>query len=86
MTLTEYINQAEPKRGVSVQLNRDEYVIGNFIGSYLFKVAPVSIHAFPEYQYAVKEGSNLVWTTDSDGNPKNISVFLINENNSRGNL
>jgi hypothetical protein len=86
MTLKEYLNQKEPVRGPRVYLNKREYKKGPTIkfanGDTLTRVFIIDdgfIKAFPELrnEYVQKNGWERLYTTDSDGNPKNSSCFFI---------
>lgn len=74
MTLSQYLNQADPVRRPTVIVEFSEVSIGRFIGAIGSKYAPVFINRI-QAEYAVKEGSNLIYTTDEDGNPRRVSVF-----------
>lgn len=79
MTLQEYLHQKDPVRRPHVVLERSEVSIGRFIGAPCHRYASVFIQGI-NHEYAVREGSNLLYTTDEDGNPRWPSVFYFKEN------
>jgi len=76
MTLTEYINQKEPIRKPKVILQDGEYKFGVTHTKGLDKVTQVFIKGFP-YEYSVTNKRGCLYTTDSDGNQKKLSVFWL---------
>jgi hypothetical protein len=73
LSLKQYVNQDVPKRNVNVKLLKSQVKVGRYFGD----VRSVTIKKFPEYTYVQKKGSYGLYTSDSDGNPKNPTVFLL---------
>jgi hypothetical protein len=76
MTLTEYLNQYDPKRMPKVVLQKKEYWMGPFQGVPGYRVAPLTINVLPG-SYVVKEGSTTIYTADKNGEPKSRSCFHL---------
>jgi hypothetical protein len=76
MTLTEYLNQDNPVKMPNVLIESGEYKMGHFYGAIGAKVADIRINGIGFY-YCVKQDSNIVYTTDTNGNPKAPSCFII---------
>lgn len=78
MTLEQYLAQNEPKKFPKVLLKKDEYIVGTKIEFTMGdSITRIFIEAFPEYEYAQINNIKNLYTTDSDGNPKDRSVFWI---------
>jgi len=82
MNIEEYINQDSPRRGVKVDLKDEDYVVWfswpEFDTSECERrFYNIKVNAYPEYTYLLKGESGVLWSTDSDGNPKSPSVFYI---------
>ena len=83
MTLTEYMRQETPVKMPNVILSENEYCLGTSICG----VTPITIldadtkkphWLMGNYDYVLKHGSKNLYSTDTDGNPKNITCFSIN--------
>jgi hypothetical protein len=78
MELKEYRAQRNPVRFPTVFLKHGEYIKGITIsvwkGMNKEKRTQVWINGYP-YEYCLM--GDRLYTTDSDGNPKNLSVFRI---------
>lgn len=74
MTFQEYLNQNNPIRlGVgSVLLTKDEYEVSYKSADHLYIYIPLL-----DILYVTKTDWGILWTEDSDGNPKSRSVFRI---------
>ena len=84
MTLEEYIDQPDPQRNLTVELDRSEITIG----------ATIKIAGHPSLtqiwitdgyakicwgiQYVKKEDDSCLFTSDADGNPDKRSCFHYN--------
>ena len=84
MTLTEYLNQVEPKRNNFVELDPKEYMHYSTITlNSMIKDCTIIItdrafvNRFGFIEYYKKGLSNLLYTTDEDGNPLKVSTFSI---------
>jgi hypothetical protein len=82
MTLTEYLNQQEPKRNPNVILDKTEYTIGSSIktGNKTLKMVFItdgSAELLWGIEYVLINDDKTLWTTDKDGNPKARSCFSI---------
>ena len=79
MTFQEYLNQKEIKRshGVVVKKSDCEYIT-KAIGYGLDKYIRLKI-LDTYYDYVTKIGSDLLYSIDSDGNPKSSSCFVLSE-------
>lgn len=79
MTLTEYVNQKDPERMPKVILKHGEYLFGTKLtclgGTEVRQ--QVFIKGFP-YEYCMVNNWPVLYTTDTDGNPKKPSCFRIN--------
>lgn len=78
MTLTEYLNQEIPKRHPTVYLTADDLTIGH---TYKLPNGEKRTRVWINTNNELLKGieycliGTLLYTTDSDGNPKNGSVF-----------
>lgn len=77
--LTEYLNQENPVRMPRVVLQDDEYTLGFELKTINSTVQEVYIKGIP-YTYCMYNGRSILYTTDSDGNPKKLSCFVIVKN------
>lgn len=76
LTLTEYLNQTDPHPMPYVELQEGEFTIGRFYGGYGSKVASLQIKGI-DAEYAVKHNGIMIYSTDSDGNPRSRSCFFL---------
>lgn len=81
MTLAEYIAQEVPIRKPTVYLEEGEYQLGTSITMHRDSVkketrTQIWVQGFP-FEYCLIHDT--LYTTDSDGNPKKISVFRIKQ-------
>jgi len=76
MTLSEYINQSEPKFRPTVKLETNEVDCSEWVGKYPRMRCVVVKHY--EYTYIQKEGDPTLWVHDDHGNPRDRSVFNVN--------
>jgi hypothetical protein len=77
MTLTEYINQPEPAKlnsGEVVLQDSEIQIIATMRPKFKTAYTRVYLEAFG-IGYVILEGSDVLRTTDSDGNVKGYSVF-----------
>lgn len=79
MTFTEYVNQADPKQLKSGTVKIDPADVNSLqkIGKETYISLLISGR---ESTYIKKENSQILYTTDPDGNAKNKSVFFLNFN------
>jgi len=84
MTLTEYMNQTEPKRNNFVELDPKEYMyyttipVNSMVKDRTILITdPTFVKMFGYVEYYKKGLSNLLYTTDGDGNPLRVSTFSI---------
>ncbi len=86
MNLRKYLNQVDPIKNPTVELNRGEVQIGSSIvvaGSTLtqiFITDPEFVSQYGKNEYVLKSGSEHLWTTDKNGNPYKMSVFTFDIN------
>jgi len=73
LSLKQYVTQEDPKKNVNVKLLKSQVKVSRYFGD----VRSVTIKKFPEYSYVQKKGNYRLYTSDSDGNPKNATVFLV---------
>jgi len=73
MTLKQYVSQDVPSRNAVVKLKKNQVTVGRYFGD----VRPVTIKKFPEYSYVQKKNDYGLYTSDSDGNPKARTIFLL---------
>ncbi len=84
MNLRQYLNQKDPMKNPSVQLDSNDYRIIHSIiyGNVKMEKVLISndnfIEEFGELEYLRINGQPNLWTTDSQGNPKSRSVFYAN--------
>lgn len=81
MTLTQYINQKEPIHFPNVILEENEYTVVSSlkIAGEIHKRVYINTKSLAAIEYCLI-GTKL-YTTDKDGNPKNISCFRIKNTN-----
>lgn len=82
MTLTEYINQADPKRNPVVFLEESEYEIHGSINVGVNVLTSIEIPVIRKKYginscYIQRNGDSNLWTQDEHGNPKSRSCFYI---------
>ena len=83
MTLEEYCSQKDPQRMPNVQLQWNEVVTGSTITritgpSYtLVYIIDDCAKICWGAEYLLKGSTGRLWTTDSDGNPKELSCFRL---------
>jgi hypothetical protein len=82
MTMTEYLNQRDPRKGLTVYLEKEDYRVLFSFPKYDTSenkrfLHLIQIHEFPEYKYILDGDSGFLFATDSDGNAKAVSVFYI---------
>lgn len=81
MNLSEYLNQQDPKRNLSVLLQQDEYQVGVshkvglIVHTQVFITHLNFISQFGMIEYVLIGGR--LYTSDSDGNAKRLSVFML---------
>lgn len=84
MNLRQYLNQKDPIKNPSVQLDSNDYRIIHSIIYCNDKMEKVLIsndnfiEEFGELEYFRINGQPNLWTIDSQGNPKSRSVFYAN--------
>ncbi len=81
MTLIEYLNQTTPQKNQKVFLTPTEYVITNSVkaGNNHFKrIYITASQLLSGIEYVQVNDEKNLYTTDSDGNPKNLSCFYLN--------
>jgi len=76
MTFEYYLNRVHPAKahGVKVKKEQCEGIWPNVVtGTFI-----ISLRVRDDfYTYVTKPISNLLWTTDQDGNPKSPSCFIL---------
>ncbi len=78
LSIIQYLNQVEPQRNVLVKLKNSDVVKGAFLSyGYGKKIRFVQIKKLPDFTYVQIKGDSFLYTQDSQGNPKNKSVFLL---------
>ena len=82
MTLAEYVTQSDPLSPGTVILQPFEYITGHTYQTPERRDCKTLTVVFlavlgHTYQYLIKDGSGILYTTDEDGNPKSQSVFKI---------
>lgn len=79
MDLQEYLNQQKPVRMPTVYLKEGEYARGLRYQPLVGRPSrtQIFIHAFPSVEYTVENDWGTCYTTDSDGNEMNRSVFYL---------
>lgn len=88
MNLQQYLNQKDPIKNVTVLLKPNDYKLGAFYKtSYesrqqIFITNPQFVKEFGGIEYVLKNGDSTLYTTDSDGNAKRASVFVIEKEKS----
>jgi hypothetical protein len=73
LSLKQYVSQEIPSRNAVVKLKKNQVNVGRYFGG----VREVVIKKFPEYTYVQKKDFSQLYTQDSDGNPKNRTVFFL---------
>lgn len=84
MTLTEYLNQADPVHMPFVMLEQTEIKVWQVIPR--IKKALVEVPKLYEAygvnaQYIIEEGDPALWVMDNDGNPRARSCFRLKDSN-----
>jgi DUF438 domain-containing protein len=82
MTLTEYLNQADPVRMPNVFLTENEYIKHNTIQIGRDKLTSITIPAIWEHfkvngAYVQKNDSTALYSQDEHGNTKSLSCFIL---------
>jgi len=81
MTLTEYLNQADPHRMPNVVLDKTEYTIASSINIpnkgklSLVYITDPEAKILWGIEYVKWDNDTTLYTTDADGNPKKRSCF-----------
>lgn len=78
LTLDEYKNQEDPKYGVKVLLTDDDYAISYSAEHGQTTLTHLFINGFP-YEYVKKSNNPRLYSTDSDGNLRSLTVFYIDK-------
>jgi len=76
MTLTEYLNQADPVRMPHVELEPNEYRIVASVNSACRTIQAVEVPALG-MDYVKYEDENVLRVPDEDGNPRARSCFYL---------
>lgn len=79
MTLTEYLNQKKAERMPDVHLQEGEYRIGSILLHRDSVIRQIFINKWPLTEYVQIGDDKRLYTTDSHGNPKSKSCFIINQ-------
>lgn len=78
MTLTQYLNQKDPKRFVNVLLNKNEVTIYRVNSDYLVHIPEIAKIYNIDAIYHLEKNNSILFTIDKNGCKKSISCFSVN--------